>query len=125
MTLTGEVILPRPEEGAENPWGWYTLLQYRIARNWWWGVTAGGLDRDLPHEEAEEHDEIVEEVHHHGPYEWERVFEAKSNLTWVPSEFSSIRFEVARYKDLDTENTETLVSLQVNFTIGSHPAHLY
>ena len=116
LTLTGEVILPRPAEGAENPWGWYTLLQYRFARNWWVGMTAGGLDRDLPaHTEPEA---AEEEEHGHGPYDWAEVFETKANLTWVPSEFSSVRFEVARYEDPNTDRNETLVSLQVNFTIG-------
>ncbi|MBU8871770.1 MAG: hypothetical protein KOO60_12965 [Gemmatimonadales bacterium] len=123
LTLTGEVILPRPESGPENPLGWYALAQYRFARNWWLGVTTGGLDRDLP--EHTEHVEPEEEGHAHGPFEWAEVFEYKANLTWAPSEFSSVRFEVARYEDPNSDHNETLVSLQVNFTIGSHPAHLY
>ena len=81
------------------------------------------MDRDLRH--PTEIADAEEEAHAHGPNEWEKVFETKANLTWTPSEFSSIRFEVARFADQDTDQNETLFSLQVNFTIGSHPAHLY
>lgn len=129
-TLTGEVILPRPEEGADQPLGWYAIGQYRFARNWWLGLGVGGLDRDLPeHEEhAEEEEGEEEHAHDHAhslPYAWESVLEYKANLTWAPSEFSSIRLEAARYEDPDSDRSDTIFSLQMNFTIGSHPAHLY
>lgn len=131
LTLTGEVILPRPEQGADQPLGWYAIAQYRFARNWWFGGTVGGLDRDLVHdEEHEEHAEEPGDEHEHdhehaSPFAWERLFEMKANLTWAPSEFSAIRLEAARYEDLDGDRSETVLSLQMNFTIGSHPAHLY
>jgi len=128
LTLTGEVILPRPEAGADSPLGWYAIAQYRFARNWWLGVTAGGLDRDLaPDDEhgAEAGDEHEHDHEHESPFAWERVIEAKANLTWAPSEFSSVRLEAARYEDPDSDRYDTVLSLQVNFTIGSHPAHLY
>jgi len=120
LTLTGELILPRPEAGAQDPWGWYALGQYRFLRNWWFGLATGALDRGLDaHEQAEPGDD------HHGLFLWEKVREYKANLTWVPSEFSAVRLEVARYVDQVGDADETLASLQVNFTIGSHPAHLY
>ncbi|MFO7608596.1 MAG: hypothetical protein R6X35_05275 [Candidatus Krumholzibacteriia bacterium] len=121
LTVTGELILPRPEQGASSPWGWYAQAQYRFKRNWWLGVGAGGLDRSLPHAEegAEEAD------HGHGLGPWEEMRESKLNLTWTPSEFSAVRLEAARFDDLAGDADDTVVSLQFNFTIGSHPAHLY
>jgi hypothetical protein len=127
LTLTGEVILPRPEQGAQDPLGWYAHAQYRFARNWWLGLGAGAMDRDLPeHDHEEEHAEEGEHHHDHGAlWMWEEVREYKANLTWTPSEFSALRLEAARYDDQQGDADEWLFSLQVNFTIGSHPAHLY
>jgi len=51
--------------------------------------------------------------------------EYKLNLTFAPSEFSFVRGEVGRYKDQITGEDDTRAILQVNFTIGSHPAHMY
>lgn len=50
-------------------------------------------------------------------------------LNFVPSEFSSYRFEYdwrrgPKY-NVYNENTESLVYLQANFTIGAHPTHTY
>ncbi len=121
LTVTGEVIAPRPDQGADQPWGWYGIAQYRFQRVWWLGLGAGWLDRDLP-----AHDAGAEPAEHvHGLGHWREVREYKANLTWVPSEFSAIRLEVAHYDDLQGDADDTLVSLQFNFTIGSHPAHLY
>jgi len=121
FNLTGEVVIPRPEEGAGSPLGWYAIAQYRFARTWWLGLGAGWLDRDLPAEE----DEADEEHGHEGFGQWEEVAEYKANLTWVPSEFSAVRLEAARYDDMVGDQDDWLYSLQVNFTIGSHPAHRY
>ena len=118
LTVTGEVIVPRPDQGAQDPVGWYALAQYRFARVWWLGLGAGYMNRDLPHEDHDDgHDTEL--------FAWEEADEYKVNLTWVPSEFSAIRAEVAHYRDRVGDADDTLVSLQVNFTIGSHPAHLY
>ena len=123
LTVTGEVILPRPDQGAQDPLGWYAHAQYRFARNWWLGLGAGAMDRDLP---AHDHGEEEEEHHEHlALWTWEEVREYKANLTWTPSEFSAVRLEAARYDDQVGDLDEWLFSLQVNFTIGSHPAHLY
>jgi len=120
LTVTGEIILPQPDEGAQDPAGWYALALYRFARSWWLGLGAGGMMRDLPEEEGGAEDE-----HHGGLFAWEEVAEYKANLNWVPSEFSAIRLEAAYFDDKVGDADDWLVSLQVNFTIGSHPAHLY
>lgn len=122
LTLTGEVIVPRPQDAANDPLGWYALAQYRFAPNWWAGVSAGAADLDLPApaDEEEETEPAPGEL-----FAWEDAREYKLNLTWVPSEFSSVRVEAARYDDLVGDANDWLFSAQVNFTIGSHPAHLY
>jgi len=117
VTVTAELILPRPETGAGDPWGWYGLAQYRFKRTWWLGLGAGACDRDLPQEPGAAPEPAL--------FAWERVHEYKANVTWVPSEFSSVRLEAAHFDDRAGDADDTLVSLQVNFTIGSHPAHLY
>jgi hypothetical protein len=118
LNLTAEVVIPRPDRGAGDPFGWYAVAQYRFARDWWLGAGAGGMKRDLPDEggEADHADEL---------FAWEEVLEAKLNLAWVPSEFSAVRLEAARYVDQVGSADEWLFSLQINFTIGSHPAHVY
>jgi hypothetical protein len=120
LTVTGEVVIPRPDQGAQDPFGWYALAQYRFARTWWLGLGTGAMKRDLPPD-----DDPGGGEHHGELFAWEEAAEYKANLTWVPSEFSAIRLEVAHFQDLVGDADDTLVSLQVNFTIGSHPAHLY
>ncbi len=119
VTVTGELILPRPADTGAEPWGWYALAQYRFRRAWWLGLGTGALDRALP-AHAGEGDE-----HAHGLLAWDEAREYKANLTWVPSEFSAIRLEVAHYDDVLGDADDTLYAIQFNFTIGSHPAHLY
>ncbi len=125
LHLTGEVILPRPDQGAQDPMGWYAIAQYRFARDWWLGAGVGAVDRDLPHEEHEEEEAAEEEHHDHGLFIWEEAMEYKVNLNWVPSEYSAVRLEAARFDDRAGDADDWLFSLQVNVTIGSHPAHLY
>jgi len=120
LTATAEVILPRPDQGARDPLGWYALTQYRFARDWWLGVGAGRVERGVAetfsNDLAGDSDELLAQ---------EEIREYKLNLGWVPSEFSAVRLEFAWYDDQVGDADERLVSLQVNFTIGSHPAHLY
>ena len=122
LTLTGEVVVPRPEYTANDPLGWYALAQCRFAPNWWFGIGAGAADLDLP---APADEEAEEEPAHGELFAWEDAREYKLNVTWVPSEFSAVRVEAARYDDLVGDADDWLFSAQVNFTIGSHPAHLY
>ena len=51
--------------------------------------------------------------------------EWKANLTLAPSEFSAVRLEVFRAEAVDDDYEDLGAALQVNFTIGSHPAHAY
>jgi hypothetical protein len=125
LNLTAEVIMPQVDEVAGDPLGWYAHAQYRFARNWWLGAGVGALDRDLIEHDEEHEEGHADEHHDHGLFAWEEVVEAKANLTWTPSEFSALRLEVARYDDRLGDADEWLVSLQANFTIGSHPAHNY
>lgn len=125
LHVTGEVILPASDAIDGDPMGWYAFAQYRFARSWWLGVGVGGLDLDREHHEEEGE---AEEDHEHGHAElfgWDEVFESKINLTWAPSEFSALRLEAAHYDDQQGDADDWLISLQANFTIGSHPAHNY
>ncbi|MBD3221612.1 hypothetical protein GF314_10255 [bacterium] len=126
LNVTGEVILPSSDTIEGDPFGWYAFAQYRFARSWWLGVGVGGLDLDREmHEDEHEHEE-EEHAHEHAHlFAWDEVFESKVNLTWAPSEFSALRLEAAHYDDQQGDADDWLISLQANFTIGSHPAHSY
>jgi hypothetical protein len=114
LTLQGELILPRPEGRTGHPRGWYALAQYRVLRNWWLGATTGQADPDLPAAGGalEPAGELAGKVN-----------EYKFDVTFVPSEFSALRAEVAYFDSETGDDLHFLV--QWNFTIGSHPAHLY
>lgn len=90
--------------GAEKQGGCYTLLQYQFARRWW---AEGRYDLfGLPRIAGEE-----------------REHRYSGLLALVLSEFSALRFQ---YRRLKTEaGGEKQVLAQLNFTIGSHPAHRY
>ncbi len=119
LTVTGELVLPSYEEGPEDPRGWYALAQYRFVRNWWLGMGVGQAKASEAHEEEEE----SMEEHGHG-FAGE-MWEYKMNLTYAPSEFSFVRGEVGYYEDKITGEHDWRGIVQVNFTIGSHPAHMY
>jgi len=114
VTFTNEVILPDPAHKEGDPLGIYSILQYRFARQWWLGA-GWSVARDY-----EPHDHDGEEEH--GLL---TVNQFKGNLTLTPSEFSSVRLEVWYEEDRDGIYQDLGAALQVNFTIGSHPAHLY
>jgi hypothetical protein len=133
VTLQGELILPRPEAHPGDPLGWYALAQYRFHRNWWLGVTYGQADGDPAasveeHHHAEKTDVLLPlqaDGHDHAAYFAGETTEYKLNLTFVPSEFSALRAEVAYFDDRHGDADDLRLLLQWNFTIGSHPAHLY
>ncbi len=94
--------------GVKNPdqqrAGMYTYLKYQFAQNWW---AQGRYDH----------------------YGFERVlgenkqYRLSGLLGYVPSEFSAIRLQ---YNYLDEQiRDEHQVFLQLNYTMGSHPAHNY
>ena len=87
-----------PAEG-----GLYTQAQVRFARRWW---AEGRFDwLGLPKAEPE------------------RDWRASALLALVPSEFSTLRLQYSRLRT-DGDNVDQLM-LQLNVTIGSHPAHRY
>lgn len=104
FTLQGEVVVPHDDAVSGSPLGWYAMAQYRLHHSWWLGVTHGRMDAD------------------NGVTE---LWESKLNLTHVMSEFSAVRAEVGRFEDRVGDGDEWRAALQVNFTIGSHPAHNY
>lgn len=87
--------------------GVYSTLQYRLSRQWWAGVLYGFTS--LIHEGE---DERLEEQ------------EGRLQLAWVPGEFSAIRGEFG-WLDPGEGDSGWTASLQLNFTIGAHPAHKY
>ena len=119
LNLTVEALWPVYEEGEGDPWGWYGLAQYRFHRNWWLGLGLGQADAGLDQqEELPGH-----EGHDHG-LEGD-LREYKVNLTFAPSEFSALRAEMVYCQDEVTMEDDLRFIVQANFTIGSHPAHLY
>ncbi len=97
----GDHIPGHPEES-----GVYTLALYRFARRWWAG---GGYSWDssasAPGDRGSEN-------------------EARLQLAWVPSEFSGLRTELGWLDPLERRR-ELTARVQLNFTIGAHPAHQY
>ncbi len=121
LAFTNEVILPDPDHDHGDPIGFYSHLQYRFHRNWWLGV-GGGLAEDvLAH--VVDYDPTGDPIgEHHELHGWR---EYKANLVFAPGEFSSLRTEVSYLECMDSDEDDLRFSLQWNFTIGSHPAHLY
>jgi len=112
VNWTNELVLPESVPGSSgNPFGFYSHLQYRFARTWWLGL-GGGVTRD-------------KSIYDEGPENLQGWNEAKINLAFVPSEFSTIRAEIAYQERDDSSYDDLRFSLQWSFTIGSHPAHLY
>ena len=119
LNLTVEALWPVYEEGEGDPWGWYGLAQYRFHRNWWLGLGLGQADAGLDHKE-----EVPGNKGHDHGLEGD-LREYKVNLTFAPSEFSAIRAEMVYCQDKVTMEDDLRFIVQANFTIGSHPAHLY
>lgn len=110
--VSAELLLPDPEHGEGDPLGWFVHAQTRLARNWWAAVGYGRVE-DIELHEHEKADELT------AWREW------KVALTFAPSEFSALRIEGARLEEIDGAATDFRLSAQMNFTIGSHPAHNY
>ncbi|MBI5428291.1 MAG: hypothetical protein HZA02_08455 [Nitrospinae bacterium] len=102
-----------PDTGVklyDDKGGVYTSLQYQFARRWW---VQGRYDYFGLHTANDANDK----------QRWSGL------LVFAPSEFSAVRLQ---YNRLDYANSATLglqnehqVLLQLNFTMGSHPAHKY
>jgi hypothetical protein len=113
LTLQGEFLIPDLGLDYSSPYGWYLLGQYRFHHNWWAGACYGAADTDVGPAPADRHLLNVDGR------------EAKLNVTFAPSEFSALRAEVVHTRDNVEDIDDFSFGLQVNFTIGSHPAHLY
>jgi hypothetical protein len=111
LTIQGELLVADSESG--DPMGWYALAQYRVSHNWWVGATHGRVELDGG---------VTTDA---GGLLSDEVWESKVNLTYVPSEFSALRAEVGYFDDRIGDRDELRASIQLNFTIGSHPAHSY
>ena len=84
--------------------GWYTLLQNQFAKQWWVQGRYSGYT--IPH----------------GPNRIDKN-QWSALLAWVPSEFSSIRLQYNHLNQAAADENQVL--LQLNFSMGSHPAHKY
>ena len=83
--------------------GLYSLVQFQFARRWW---IQGRYDLfGLPKEDGA------------------RVHRGSALLAFVPSEFSALRLQYNHLEE-DGKGVNQLFA-QLNFTIGSHPAHRY
>lgn len=89
--------------------GLVTSLQYQLASRWWIQGRAEHLairddDTALPMAENKRKQSVL--------------------VGFVPSEFSSLRAQYDHLND-DSQKVEHKLSLQLNFSIGAHPAHTY
>jgi hypothetical protein len=84
--------------------GWYTMLQHQFAKKWWIQGRYSGYS--IPH----------------GPNRDEKN-QWSALLAWVPSEFSAVRLQYNHLNQATADENQVL--LQLNFTMGSHPAHKY
>ena len=98
----GLAAIPNPDEQRA---GIYSYLKYQFAQNWW---AQGRFDY----------------------YGFEKALGEKDQyrlsglVGFVPSEFSAVRVQY-NYLDDKLARDEHQVLLQLNFTMGSHPAHNY
>ena len=99
-------FLDREEEMSENikAAGFYSYMEYQLGRRWF---VLGRYDRA----------ELTDNSGNAG----EKYVAA---LTYFPSNFQTIRLQSTTSKDSAGERS-TLVSLQWNFVIGAHGAHIY
>jgi len=92
-----------PTTPDDNKGGIYSYLQYQFLQRWW---MQGRYDYFGLHRPAG-----VNEKHRY-----------TALFGYVPSEFSALRLQ---YSFLDDLRDEHQLILQLNFSLGSHPAHLY
>ena len=98
--------------------GWFTSLQVRLAQTWWVGVRGEqALDSYT--------DVLVDPMTGDAiPGDTNR---GSANIAWTPSEFSYVRLEYS-YAQSDANGfrpKDQRLMIQMNYTIGYHPAHAY
>ena len=99
--------------------GWFASAQVRFTQRWWAGVRG---------EQAfDSYTDVLVDPDTGDPVAGD-VNRASANIAWTPSEFSYIRLEYS-YAQADggngNEPTDQRIMLQLNYTIGYHPAHAY
>lgn len=105
LVLQAEYLQARVNDGVdvEKVGGLYALVQYQFARRWWAQARYDvfGIPKLEP----------------------TREYRVSGLLTLAPSEFSAIRLQY----NLNREAGQSVhqVALQLNFTMGAHPAHAY
>jgi hypothetical protein len=84
--------------------GWYTQVQHQFAKEWWiQGRYSGYKIPNGPNQQDKN--------------QWSAL------LAWESSEFSAIRLQYNHLNQVTEDEDQVL--LQLNFTLGSHPAHNY
>jgi len=91
--------------GVAEARGVYSLLQYQFAQRWW---VQGRYDYYT-------RDDVLETADRQ---------RGSALLAFAPSEFTALRLQY-NYLDPRPGKTDHQVLLQINFTLGSHPAHAY
>ena len=69
--------------------------------------------------------DLLEEHHEKAEHELADWKEWKAALIFAPSEYSALRAEISKTEEINGDVSDLRFSVQWNFTIGSHPAHLY
>ncbi|MBC76007.1 MAG: hypothetical protein CME64_08315 [Halobacteriovoraceae bacterium] len=103
--------------------GAYLYLEKGMNQNHSFGFR---LDYFKP--DSEEHDEEESHDHEHGLEVENELYTAGFSYIYTNSEFLKTRFTVSRSEGFVVEEEEvgnTKASLQLVFSIGAHPAHLY
>jgi hypothetical protein len=116
FTFATEALQGRIQDRAEGEdmSGFATWIQYQFLERWW--VQARGEQATIPHlvDEADLTAGTKEET-------WSKV---SALVGYVPSEFSAFRLQWDQLRD-DQDEPVNRVALQMNITIGAHPAHSY
>ena len=119
--LQGEYIQKGSTAGGsygKEEHGGYASFQYRLSQVWWAGIRG---------EQA--HDSITDFlVDDTGTPIPGKVTRGNANVVWMPSEFSSVKFEYSHANADDgagNSPTDDRFMVQMSYTIGYHPAHAY
>ena len=91
--------------------GYASWVQYQFAQRWWAQVRS----------EYVENNETDASVKNYGPA-FQRKYSAL--VGFFPSEFSGARLQYSHLVD-QVVGAEDKIYIQLNFTIGAHPAHMY
>jgi hypothetical protein len=99
--------------------GWYASFQYRFTQRWWAGVRG--------EQALDSYTDVLIDADTGEPIAGD-VNRGSANVAWTPSEFSYVRLEYS-YAQADGGNgfkpKDQRIMLQMNYTIGYHPAHAY